>query len=368
MRGNPGSFGTGRCPVGRRKHIGRSVLAAMIVVLAASGVASGNARADGGFVTNYFRDVWEPAQRAILLFDPQAGREDLILQAEYEGSTNDFAWIVPVPSLPTLAAADAGLFVECADLTKLVVRNRGLGCGGESGRSIDAPGGGIDIYGDQLVGIYQTLILGAANASVLADSLAMWGYLHAGNRPSVEAALQFYIDKSWFFVAMRTDSASVAGSGSGDLRAGGLDPIHLTFSTTTAVYPLRISAISARSNGQVLLYICAPHRMTFPGATAEYANQINERELRHLQSRYPLLGTVITRPCFLTKLRAYVPASAMNDDLVLEQAPDDTEFRDVDYAGIPVPEMMLLALVLAFFGGSRRLRSRRRTRRAAESE
>lgn len=361
MRGKPRSSSVGRCPARRGDRAGWIVLAATTLALCAPPLGSGRARADGGLLTNHFQDVWEPAQRAILIFDPLAGREELILQAEYEGTTADFAWIVPVPSLPTLAVADAGLFVECANLTKLVVRDRGFGCGSESGRYADVPGGELDIYGDELVGIYQTLILGAHNASVLADSLETWGYLHAANRPSVEAALQFYIDKSWFFVAMRTDSAGVAGGAPGEHRSGGLDPIRLAFSTTQAVYPLRISAISARDYSQILLYVCAPHRMTFPGARAEYANRINESELRHLQSLYPLLGTVVTQPCFLTKLRDYVPPSSMSDDLVLEQTPDDSEFRVIEYAGIPVPEMLLLALLLVFFGRSRRLFRKRRT-------
>jgi hypothetical protein len=332
----------------------------MILVLAALSLVPRHARADGGLITGYLQDVWEPAQRAILLFDPAAGREDLILQAEYEGNTDNLAWIVPVPSLPTLATADAELFVECANLTKLVVRNRGLGCG-SGAKTTGAPDNQIDIYDNRLVGIYQTLTLGATDASMLADSLNAWGYLHEGNRPSVEAALRFYINKSWFFVAMRTDSASVAGTSPDAYRVGGLDPIHLTFSTTQAVYPMRISAISARDPSQVLLYVCAPHRMTFPGAHAEYANRINDHELRHLRSLYPRLGTVITQPCFLTKLRDYVPMSAMNDDLILERAPDDSEFREIDYAGIPMPEMLILALGLAFYGGSRRLSRRRRS-------
>jgi hypothetical protein len=316
-------------------------------------LAPAKVRADGALITNYFLDVWEPAQRAMLLFDPEAGREDLILQAEYEGNTDNLAWIVPVPSFPTLTTADAGIFVDCANLTRLVVRNRGFSCG-EGAKLTGAPGNQVDVYDRQTVGIYQTLTLGASNAPALADSLDAWGYLHAGNRPRVEAALQFYIDKSWFFVAMRTDSATVAGSRPGAYRIGGLDPIRLAFATTRAVYPLRISAISARNPSQVLLYACAPHRMTFPGATTEYANRINDRELRHLQSLYPLLGTVLTRPCFLTKLRRFVPANEMDDDLFLEQAPDDHEFREVDYAGIPLAELLFLALALALYGRSRR--------------
>ncbi len=334
-------------------------LASVVLVLAAFGVAPRDAWADGGLITDYFRDVWEPAQRAILLFDPEVGREDLILQAEYEGNTDNLAWIVPVPSVPTLATADSRLFEDCANLTRLTVRNRGIGCGDDNDW-VATPTNGIDILDQQTVGIYQTLTLGASDASVLADSLDAWGFLHARNRAPVEAALQFYIDKSWFFVAMRTDSASIAGSSPGAYRIGGLDPIRLTFPTTQAVYPLRISAISARDPSQILLYVCAPHRMTFSGARTEYANRVTDRELRRLQTLYPRLGAVITRTCFLTKLRAYVTASAMTDDLILQPAPNDDEFREISFAGIPLPEMLFLALVLVWFQAARHGRPRGR--------
>jgi hypothetical protein len=304
--------------------------------------------ADGGFIGNYLRDVYEPSQRGLLQFDPARGIEDLILQGEYEGDTDNFGWIVPVPTLPTLATADARVFSECAELTKIVVRERGdgFGCisGHDSRRGATAPGSSVDVYDSRRVGIYRTLILGAHDASALSDSLTAWGFLHEGNREQVVPTLQFYVAKAWFFVALRTDSASVSDQPAGAIRRGALQPIRLTFASTAPVYPMRISALSARNTSQVLLYVCAPHRMTFPGANVEYANALSEGELRSLRQDFPRLGAVIPGPCFLTKLRAHFTAQEMTADLVLERAPDDEEFREIHYTGIPIPEMLFLPL------------------------
>src|ERR1039457_3183890 len=53
-------------------------------------------RADGMFVAPKFvwdkhKDITEPTQKAILVYD--AGREDLILQVKYEGPVSEFGWL-----------------------------------------------------------------------------------------------------------------------------------------------------------------------------------------------------------------------------------------------------------------------------------
>jgi hypothetical protein len=223
---------------------------------------------------------------------------------------------------------------------------------------IDAPGGNlVDVYATERVGIYDTMILGANDAGALADSLEAWGYLHERNREAVLAALRFYIDQDWFFVAMRTDASRLDDPDRAGYRYGGLEPIHLGFESAEPVYPLRVSAVSAPSWSQVLLYVCAPHRMTFEGAVAEYANRITDRELASVRRLYPGLGEAIARPCFLTKLRKNYSSNEMTADLVLERAPDDAEFRRIVYGGIPMTEMLFLAIAL---GAYRRLHRPRR--------
>jgi hypothetical protein len=59
--------------------------------------------ADGCFVAPPFvwdkhKDINEPTQKAILVYD--AGREDVILQVKYGGPVEQFGWLVPVPSPP----------------------------------------------------------------------------------------------------------------------------------------------------------------------------------------------------------------------------------------------------------------------------
>src|SRR5215469_85704 len=79
-------------------------------------------RGDGGFVTvelppwDKHKDINEPTQKAIIVYD--AGREDLILQVKYEGPTDEFGWLVPVPNLPKVKLGSMKCFYELSQYTQ----------------------------------------------------------------------------------------------------------------------------------------------------------------------------------------------------------------------------------------------------------
>jgi hypothetical protein len=93
----------------------------LLVSLAAALLAPVNTRADGMFVAPKFvwdkhKDINEPTHKAILVHD--AGREDLILQVKYEGPVDEFGWLIPVPSLPTVQEGSMKCFYELSKFTR----------------------------------------------------------------------------------------------------------------------------------------------------------------------------------------------------------------------------------------------------------
>jgi hypothetical protein len=313
--------------------------------------STGPAWADGGFFYPRYGFVTEPMQEALIVYDAASHTQDLVLHVRFQGDTRDFAWIVPVPAAPALESANVLLFQDCRELTSPVWRegSHGFACSdGGSAIPMDADGG-VDIYDEQLVGIYRTLTLGAGEAGPLADSLEAWGYLHNANRAETEAALQYYIDKSWAFVAMRIDSAAVEERDPYGYWWGYLQPIRLTFPTERIVYPMRISALSASEQVSVTLYVCAQHRMTFPGAEAEYANLLNARELAEAKQRCDRLAPFLSENCFVTRLSGDLRASDMTEDLAIVQAPDDREFIRINYSGMVDGGFLSCGLVAAAF-------------------
>ncbi|MBU1036288.1 DUF2330 domain-containing protein, partial [bacterium] len=66
--------------------------------------------ADGGLFTQLYRDIYEPNQLAMIIFDDMV--EKIIFQIDYEGDAEDFAWVIPVPGYPKLFSVEDDIFYE----------------------------------------------------------------------------------------------------------------------------------------------------------------------------------------------------------------------------------------------------------------
>lgn len=334
----------------------RAVAFCFLLLVALAGPA---ANADGGFFPPELMPVVETAQLAVLSYDPDTAAELLILRVQYLGDTKDFAWIVPVPSLPELAAGEDDLFWQFADLTMPVHRERSGCSSGDFEPGLDyGSRSDVFVHDVQAVGIYSTMTLSADDATALSDSLAQWGYLHDENRAAVEEALAFYVAKGWYFVAMKIDAAGPGGDYTGGHWYGPLEPISLRFATPEAVYPLRISKVSAAEDTPLWLYVCAPHRMASSGARTVYANRFDSDEVQDVGGRYPHVAELLEPGSFVTKLEYELSPAEMDDDIILRRAANDDEFRLVDYeSSLPASELLLVAAA-GYFA----MRGRRRKR------
>ena len=304
--------------------------------------------ADGMYVAPKSSFMYEPVQQAYIRYDAETATEQLSILPSFRGDASAFAWVVPVPSLPRVDPEEFDLFRDLDQATRIVYRSRD-GDWGCSERNIaydeaTAPAGRVDILESALVGYYQTLVIAASDASALTDSLADWGFLHEDNLADVTAALATYVERSWYFVAMKVDSTALADLGLtyyGGYYGGGLEPIRLTFTSDEMIYPMRISAVSASEATRVHIYVNADHRMTFAGAETWYANRFTSREIDGLEY-YPALAGRLQAGDFLTKLnRGYTP-SEMDEDLILTRAADDVEFRIIRYSGLPWTMLVLV--------------------------
>lgn len=331
---------------GKQASASRAMAGLIIIVLAWPCLAT----ADGGMLPPYLREIYESEQIAFVTHDPETGSEDLHIQPRFHGDTREFAWIVPVPNLPTVSESDPQLFRDCAGLTTPIHRSRegAWDCTRERVDYLDADLPGVEIISEQDVGVYETMVIGADDPTALADSLLEWGFLHAGNIESAGPVLQSYVDRSWYFVTMRVDSTAfeewISQPGT-DYWYGTLHPIHLSFSSAEIVYPMRISSISAHSQSRVFLYVAAGERMHFAGAETMYANRLSAGELEAIRSRYPVLGMHLQEDDFLTKLSRIMGPEDMSDDLELVVADSDDEFRLVHYSGLPVASGLLLSML-----------------------
>ncbi len=321
------------------------------------------ALADGTFLSYAGSPFYEPSQTAFIRYDAATSTETLSIRPTFHGERiADFAWVVPIPTLPEVAEDDPEIFRQLNALAAPVNNSRDSFWGCERNFDVVTPdsrgNGGVEIIDEHLVGIYRTMTLGADDAGALTDSLTTWGFLHEDNRETFAPLLQDYVADGWYFVTMTIDSTALAATlqPSGfsrqetisppEYRYAAIQPVRFTFTYPEIIYPLRISSFSTYEDNLVTLYVAAAHRLDFPQATTHYANRITAGELAAIKRLYPELSAELWDGAFVTKLfRGYTPQE-MSNDIVLTPADSDAEYLPVFYSGFPVWSLMFAGTIV----------------------
>ena len=289
--------------------------------------------ANGCFFTQLYRDIYEPNQLAMIVFDDMV--EKIIFQVDYEGDVEDFAWVIPVPAYPKLFSVEDEIFYELYQLTKITPPSN-FGCGwgavfpGAEGEGDE----GVHIWEENQVGIYHTTTLSASNPNSLVEWLNDNGYAFPIEGQEI---LDYYVQKQWFFVAMKIQSDEIADTTT--YYTAAIQPIGIMFFSDEMVFPLKISALSTPTWGtEVLIYTLSDERVTFPGATEEYNAIINPDQLKE----YPILQGLIDETFILTKLRKTFTSEEMGEDLVLVPVPKYIALGSIIDFNSPVGQFILV--------------------------
>jgi len=216
--------------------------------------------ADGMFVTPKFvwdkhKDINEPTQKAILVYD--AGREDLILQVKYEGPVNEFGWLIPVPNLPTVEKGSMKCFYELSQFTQQHFEEGQFMAGAASlgTKGFDAkPEPPVKVIETKTVGAYQIAVLSTKDAAALGNWLATNQFYFPTNKVDV---LETYVKQQWYFVAVKVNlGKGLLGAISSKLKlaSGELHPLQISFASDRCVYPLKISSVNGQPS-EVQVYV-----------------------------------------------------------------------------------------------------------------
>lgn len=305
---------------------------------------------DGGiFWPRYAPGGTTPKQRAIIFHDK--GEEIMVLQMAFEGRTSELAWVIPTPSRPRVGTASSGMFNDLFRLTQprtgYRVSTPSL-CGAAKEEVSPTEEGDVTVWEKRKVGIYETVVLTATDSKALIDWLNLNGFTFP---ETALDAVNHYIGKGWYFVGVKI-GADVP------VEEGNPDPIRLDFKSERAIYPLRISSISASRRTEILLYIFSDHRMEpqnygirevdvsdmpkeDPGS--EYERRVRQAIYKAggrafvveyakrlwwewffdygYWADYPIEGK------FLTRLRSVMSGNEMDQDIILAPAKEDKELR-----------------------------------------
>lgn len=192
-------------------------------------------------------------------------------QIRYSGRPQDFSWVLPVQGDATVELASGTFFDTLTQLTAPTVTAPALVCPGAGRGGLFAAadrasslesGGGVQILSTAIVGPYQTVTLRSSDA----DALSTWLRANSYAIPaSIEPVIRHYTDLRMDFIALR-------------LRPGegiqAMQPVRVRFSTPSPVLPLRMVAAGIADKVGVSLFVFSEGRseaMNFPNALVDRA-------------------------------------------------------------------------------------------------
>jgi len=257
--------------------------------------------------------------------------------------------IMPTPAPATVTLGDATVFDDLAvQMTPRIEIRRDwwvpeFNFGFGSGAPNTASSPPVQVLAQVQLGPLEATTLSASDTDGLAAWLTENGY---GVRDEVKPLLATYVDRGWYFVAVKlTNDATLDGD---------LDPIRFTFDMpeTGPVYPLMLSQ-AARVEQTVNLYVFDDHQRDVSFS--------NGKKIDSSQGSYAKWAGPVDQPgllqygAYLTAFTLYFydPATQIKADLVFPPAAADTPRGQVAYdtinmnfLGIPLGWLIVAGSIL----------------------
>jgi hypothetical protein len=194
----------------------------------------------------------QSAERLIFAVSP--GLVTLYEQIHYTGSPKDFAWVLPVPAVPTVGTAQINLFQDLDQQTAPRFYTPSTpNCGFNGGTGAAAPSqrsGSVNVYGSGTVGPYNYNVIGSSNP----QALAQWLTDHHYKIPAEsQVEMQPYIAAHMFFLAMRLQ---------GSAGIQDMTPVRITYANVglSVTIPLRMATPMGKEPLGVQVWIFAKSR------------------------------------------------------------------------------------------------------------
>jgi hypothetical protein len=196
-----------------------------------------------------------------ILFSMEPDRVRAYIQIQYQGKADDFAWVVPVMSVPTrISVGVQQVFTTLMNATLPQFRldwgmNTGASCFLQP-RSASAAGppaaGAADssvmVIDQGEVGPYTYVVVSAAEAAKLRQWLDMNGFVQP---PSAEPALMHYVRQGFVFVAIKLKRGAETGE---------IQPLVLEMGHSEACVPLVLTRIAAVPDMPIYTLVLGKHR------------------------------------------------------------------------------------------------------------
>ena len=181
-----------------------------------------------------------------------------VVQIQYKGDRDAFAWIVPAPGIPTLAADFPNLALTALDSgtqpqyrrNSCFYAEAGLasGAGGATGALPPSASNGVTVLARQAVGPFDTVTLEGTSADLIVTWLQKNGYRIT---KTMVPLLQPYVEGGMHFVAMRLQA---------DKNASDIQPLTMTYDSDKPMIPIRLTSVAAQPEMGVVTWVLSNQR------------------------------------------------------------------------------------------------------------
>ncbi len=178
------------------------------------------------------------AEQAVIVWDPATRTEHFIRRADFGTDAPAFGFLVPTPSVPTLAEAPDSVFEALAkatepetvhetewDISWTTLSMFTLGAAGDKAALM----GAVQVLHEQRVAGFDAVVLAADDPKALASWLTEHGF---ASRPELEEWLTPYVADGWKLTAFKVARES-------EPSAFGTAAVRMTFETDRPFYPYR---------------------------------------------------------------------------------------------------------------------------------
>ncbi|MBT9555011.1 MAG: DUF2330 domain-containing protein [Myxococcales bacterium] len=234
-------------------------------------VAPAPALACGGFFCSGQVPIEQAGEQ--IVFGVEGTTVTAHIRVNYQGGAEDFSWVLPLPTEPTVAVGTDALFQSLQRLTAPTFRVDWVSfphclercspedepvtdacCGGDDDGGTAAPSlpsssSSVSLLAEGDAGAYEYEVVQATSGDILFDWLNDNGY----DQPeSARALVGHYVNLGFVFLAVRLQKNKDSGS---------LQPIVLKYeSPDLACVPLKLTSIGATENMPVTVYVLANAR------------------------------------------------------------------------------------------------------------
>lgn len=226
------------------------------------------ADACGGFFCEAKAPVVQAAERVVFGIEP-GGMVEMHVQIAYEGPSEEFAWIVPVPDKPDLFLTTSALFTQLTQqsqprftlnrvfegecrVPRIQAQRMSDGASYSDTGGVAAPSSPndyeVEVLREETVGPYQTVVLDAASVADLTGWLGANGY---DIPSSLDGVLKPYLTSGSKFVALKLAK---------DRSDGDLAPLALRYAGDTGAIPVQLTSVAATPDMRLEVYVFGAHR------------------------------------------------------------------------------------------------------------